>query len=124
TFPAFLSISLGQSSKHPLQPAEDVGLTLLYQYASGGVPSGGEVIKFSPDKRYFAVVSERGNLQTNQPEDTIWLFNISDIQTFVSHSGRGARITPTLLVTTSSDKKGPFIQKARWAADSSGIAFT
>jgi dipeptidyl aminopeptidase/acylaminoacyl peptidase len=124
SFPAFVSISHGQSSKHPLQPAEDIGLTLLYQYASGGVPSGGEVIKFSPDKRYFAVVSERGNLQTNKPEDTIWLFNISDIQTFVSHSGRGARIAPTSLVTTSSDKKGPFVQKARWAADSSGIAFT
>src|SRR5205807_6233918 len=30
-----------QGGKHTLTPADDVGLTLLYQYGSGAVPSGG-----------------------------------------------------------------------------------
>ena len=41
----------GQTAKHTLTPAEDVGLTLFYQYGEGGVPSGGDIIKYSPDHR-------------------------------------------------------------------------
>ena len=121
---AAVCAAFGESAKHTLTPAEDVGLKLVYQYGSGGVPSGGEVLKFSPDKRYFVVVSEKGNLQTNRPEDTIWLFNIAEIEKVMSHPGQGTPPSPIPLVTVSSDAKGPFLENVRWLPDSSGIVFT
>jgi hypothetical protein len=113
-----------QATKHPLTPAEDVGLTLVYQYGSGGVPSGGEVLKFSPDQRYFAVVSERGNLETNRPEDVLWLFRVADIEKFMSHLGQGKAPSPVRLLTVSPDVKGPFLENVRWLPDSRGMVFT
>src|SRR5437660_8774151 len=63
-------------------PKDDVGLA-LFEYAGRGAPGG--VIKYSPDGRYFAVVTERGRLDLNAPEDTIWVFRIEDVRRLVQH---------------------------------------
>jgi len=120
----FACPTFAQATKHPLTPAEDVGLSLVHQYGGGGVPSGGEVLKFSPDKQYLAVVTEKGNLETNRPEDVLWLFRVADIEKFMSNSGRGKTPSPVPLVTVSSDAKGPFLGNVRWLPDSKGIVFT
>ena len=102
-------------------PKDDVGLT-LFEYAGIGAPGG--VIKYSPDGKYFAVVTERGRLDLNAPEDTIWVFPTEDVQRFVRHREQGSPRPPLPLVRVASDKDGPLIENVRWLPDSTGIAFT
>src|SRR5260370_21708794 len=114
--------TFGQPSpKRLFTAADDVGLT-LFDYA-GRRPPGG-VIKFSPDGRYFAVVTEQGRLELNAPEDAIWIFRTEEVQTFVRRPGQPAALSPLRLVRMATDKDGPIIENVRWLDDSSGIAFT
>jgi dipeptidyl aminopeptidase/acylaminoacyl peptidase len=107
--------------QRPFTAKDDVGLA-LFEYAGKGAPGG--VIKYSPDGRYFAVVTESGRLDLNAPEDTIWLFDIDDLQRFVQHPEQGNPPVPLPLAQMATDKDGPLIEHVRWLPDSSGIAFT
>ena len=109
------------SGQRPFTANDDVGLT-LFEYA--GRPVRGGVIKYSPDSRYFAVVTERGRLDLNSPEDTIWLFRTEDVQRFTQDLGEDARPTPLPLARFANERDGPLIERARWLPDSSAIAFT
>jgi len=102
-------------------PKDDVGLA-LFEYAGMGAPGG--VIKYSPDGNYFALVTERGRLDLNAPEDTIWVFRIEDVQRCVQHPEQGNPSPPVPLVQVATDKDGPLIENVRWLPDSSGIGFT
>jgi dipeptidyl aminopeptidase/acylaminoacyl peptidase len=119
-----LSLFLGCSSsfgQRPFMPKDDVGLA-LFSFAGRG-PRGG-LIKYSPNTRYFAVVTERGRLDLNAPEDTIWMFPTEEVERFVQRPEQGTPPTPLPLVQMESDKDGPLVENVRWLADSSGIAFT
>src|SRR6266699_3786878 len=82
--------------------ADDVGLA-LFEYAGQGAPSGG-VIKYSPDGRYFAVVTERGRLDLNAPEDTIWVFRIEEVRRFVQHPDGAPAPASVALAQIATDK--------------------
>jgi dipeptidyl aminopeptidase/acylaminoacyl peptidase len=112
------SSSYGQ---RPFRPTDDVGIA-LFEYAGIGAPGG--VIKYSPNTKYIAVVTERGRLDLNAPEDTIWVFRTEDAQCFVQHPEKAKTPTPLALVQASTGKDGPQIEHVRWLPDSSGIAFT
>ncbi len=114
----YCSPSFGQ---RPFRAQDDIGLTLL-EYA--GISAPGGVIKYSPDAKYFAVVTERGRLDLNAPEDTIWVFHTAEVQRFVRQAHQGNPPTPLPLVQVASDKDGPLVENVRWLADSRGIAFT
>ena len=107
--------------QRPFTANDDVGLA-QFEYGGRGAPGG--VIKFSPDSQYFAVVTERGRLDLNAPEDTIWVFRTEDVRRFVQNPERDAPPDPVPLVQVASDKDGPLIENVRWLPDSSGIAFT
>src|SRR6266699_34214 len=113
------SAAFGESRQFTAK--NDVGLA-LFEYAGVGAPGG--VIKYSPDGRYFAVVTERGRLDLNAPEDTIWVFRIEEVQRFVQHPEAGKAPTALSLAQLATDKDGPLIEHVRWLADSSGLAFT
>jgi len=108
------------AAARPFTPADDVGMA-LFEYAGQGAPGG--VIKPSPDGRYIAVVTERGRLDLNAPEDTIWVFRTADVQRFVQHPETG-RPTGLPLAQVATDRDGPLIEHVRWLPDSSGLAFT
>jgi dipeptidyl aminopeptidase/acylaminoacyl peptidase len=108
-------------AQRPFTAKDDVGLT-QFEYAGREAPGG--VIKYSPDGQYFAVVTERGRLDLNVPEDTIWVFRIEDVQAFAEHPERINPPTPIPLARIASDKDGPLIENVRWLPDSTGIAFT
>jgi dipeptidyl aminopeptidase/acylaminoacyl peptidase len=114
-------LSLPAFSQRPFTAKDDVGLA-LFEYAGRGASGG--VIKYSPDGLYFAVVTERGRLDLNAPEDTIWVFRIADVQHFVQHPEQDNPSAPLPLAQMATDKDGPLIEHVRWLADSSGIAFT
>jgi len=109
------------TAERPFTAKDDVGLS-LFEYDGRAVPAG--VIKYSTDGQYFAVVTERGRLDLNAPEDTIWVFRTEDVQQFVQHPKTGNAPTPLALAQMATDKDGPLIENVRWLADSSGIAFT
>jgi dipeptidyl aminopeptidase/acylaminoacyl peptidase len=116
----FVLVMFGCTSafaQRPFTAKDDVGMA-LFQSASGGL------IRYSPDAKYFAVVTERGRLDLNAPEDTIWVFRTEDVQRFAKHPNLGGPLAPMPLVQMASDKDGPLIENVRWLADSSGIAFT
>jgi dipeptidyl aminopeptidase/acylaminoacyl peptidase len=114
-------LSSSAFGQRPFTAKDDVGLA-LFEYAGRGAPGG--VIKFSPDGQYFAVVTERGRLDLNAPEDTIWVFRIEDVQRFVQHPEQGNPPTALPLAQMATDRDGPLIENVRWLPDSSGIAFT
>src|SRR6266853_175709 len=109
------------ASARPFAAADDVGLA-LFEYGAHGVSGG--VIKYSPDGRFFAVVTERGRLDLNAPEDTIWVFRIQDVRRFAQHPQSGNAPTALLLAQMTTDRDGPLIDHVRWLTDSSAIAFT
>jgi dipeptidyl aminopeptidase/acylaminoacyl peptidase len=119
---AIWSISLltGGAGARPFTPTDDVGLA-LFEFAGQGAPGG--VIKYSPDGRYLAVVTERGRLSLHAPEDTIWVFRIEDVRRFLRQPDTG-RPAGLPLVRLATDENGPIIENVRWLPDSSGIAFT
>jgi dipeptidyl aminopeptidase/acylaminoacyl peptidase len=82
------------------------------------------VIKYSPDGRYFAVVTERGRPELNAPEDTIWVFRTEEVRRFVARPKPDSAPSALPLVTLATDKDGPQIEGVRWLPDSSAIAFT
>src|SRR6266853_5390366 len=106
--------------QRPFTAEDDVGLA-LFEY--GGRGASGGVIKYSPDGRFFAVVTERGRLDLNVPEDTIWVFRTEDVQRFAQHPRPSNVPTALPLAQIAADKDGPLIEHVRWLADSSGIAF-
>ena len=103
--------------KKPFTVADDIGLTLFLG------PRGGEPqLSFSPDGTYFAVWSERGRLDLNRIEDSLRLYRSEEIQRFFENQ-QALEPSPVWVVRRSTSKEGTIINKWRWLADSSGIAF-
>jgi len=78
---------------------------------------------FSPDDRYFAVVSERGRLDLNRPESTLRVYATEDVHHFPSQTDTTKEPSPFWRVSKSTYKDGPIISHLRWLPDSSGLTF-
>jgi len=81
-----------------------------------------EMVRFSPDGNYFAVDTERGDLNLNRVEDSLRFYRSQDVKDFLDHSTE-LRLPSPVWVVNRSDKKGPVIKGWRWLADSNGVAF-
>lgn len=84
----------------------------------------------SPDGRYYAIVTTRGLLITNQVESAIWLFNTSSLAHYADGAGFGAGIAPQRIATLRAQPlrqaDGPYeavISGLRWATDSKSLYF-
>jgi dipeptidyl aminopeptidase/acylaminoacyl peptidase len=78
-------------------------------------------IEYSPDGRYFAVVTERGLLESNRVEDTVWVFSTSEISATLSKPSESLISVPSPLTKVSASK-APAICYIKWLGDSSGLA--
>jgi dipeptidyl aminopeptidase/acylaminoacyl peptidase len=92
---------------------------------------GGEPI-FSPDKRYFAVVTSRGIVQSDQVESTLWVFRADDVRKFLATDVVPRTPAPRMVARLAATPRGnynssyqPVIsnRSIRWAPDSSMILF-
>ena len=103
--------------KKPFTVADEIGLTLFVS------PQGGEPqLSFSPDGAYFAVWSERGRMDLDRVEDSLRIYRSEEIQRFLENQ-QAPEPSPVWVVRRSTSKEGTIINKWRWLADSSGIAF-
>ncbi|HEY0515125.1 MAG TPA: hypothetical protein VGH73_24730 [Thermoanaerobaculia bacterium] len=77
---------------------------------------------FSPDRRYFLLITERGILAGDRIESTIWLFDRQATDDFVRHRS-AVRPVPRALATLSATSNLPVVSGVRWLADSARVAF-
>jgi dipeptidyl aminopeptidase/acylaminoacyl peptidase len=106
------------ATKRAFTPADDVGLA---QFPTEEIKGG--PIKFSSDGRYFAVITERGLLAENAPEDTIWVFETKAVQEYLQDDQNRNMPAPVPLVRMATAKDAPIIKQMRWLSDSRRIAF-
>jgi hypothetical protein len=110
-------IALPQQTKKGFTVADDIALT--YFAPSDGTRAG---VLFSPDRKYFAVWSERGRLDINCVEDSLRFYRSQDAETFLKRSDASGSVKPVWIVNRS-DKEGSVINDWRWLPDSSGVAY-
>jgi dipeptidyl aminopeptidase/acylaminoacyl peptidase len=101
----------------PFTVAEEI------ETAQFGDPGEARAIQFSPDGHYFAVLTERGRLDLNRPEDTLRIYRSQDVRTFLGRPDASQPPPPCWTLNRATDQDGPLITHWHWLADSSGIAF-
>lgn len=84
---------------------------------------------FSPDGKYFAVVTSRGIIAKNEVESTVWICATKEVGRFLRESEAGAptpkvaarvAVTPTVVRSSSY---GSVIDNLRWMPDSKRLLF-
>ena len=77
---------------------------------------------YSPDNRYFLLVTQRGVLSLNALESTIWLF---ERQSFLDYALGKSKTNPApkKLLTFCATSNTPVIEDVRWIDGSKKIAF-
>jgi dienelactone hydrolase len=80
-------------------------------------------VTFSPSGLYFALVTTRGLLESNQLESTIWIFNTSAVSNVVGGAFDSQQFSPIALVKMASPSNGTPIEDLRWVAKGQSIAF-
>jgi hypothetical protein len=79
--------------------------------------------KYSPDGRYFAVVTEHGAVDKDSVEDTLWLFSVSEVKSYMAAPTQPGGRSIGIALVTMSVKEGFAISHLEWLKDSSGLAF-
>lgn len=113
-FPALETTHAIGGNKRPFSVADDIALTDF----------GDEehTIQFAPNGKYFAVWSERGQLDTNQVEDSIRFYGTREVEVWLA-GPTGVKAPSPEWAFSRSAKEGSSINAWRWLADSSGISF-
>jgi len=79
-------------------------------------------IEFSPDRHYFVVITERGLIAQNRPEDTISIWETSKVRAFANHPTDIAP-KPAFRTSFATYRDGPIVGSLRWTDNSRGLAF-
>jgi len=86
--------------------------------------------KFSPDRRWFGVVTTRGILRSNHLVSTLWLFRSAAVEKLLQAGGRDLQYRPKPAVILSetprrsySDSYEPLITGIEWSRDSQSLVF-
>jgi dipeptidyl aminopeptidase/acylaminoacyl peptidase len=112
------TIVLAQQAKHRFGVADEIGL----RFFAGSWTTPGEGVLFSPDGKSFVVWTERGRLDLNKVEDSLWFYRSEDIENFLRHPDVLQLVSPVWVVNRSG-KQYPVISDWRWLDDSSGVAY-
>lgn len=78
---------------------------------------------FSPDRRHFVIVTERGVLPEGVQEATIWLFNSSEVSESLNGRLSSAAAPIALTRLTGSVNRSGLIAKLIWEFDSKSLLF-
>jgi dipeptidyl aminopeptidase/acylaminoacyl peptidase len=84
----------------------------------------------SPDERYIATLTERGRIEQNSTEATIWLFDTSALRRAINQSDHAA-LKPAVLVRMAASINGgggvlghgAIISRLMWESDSNSLLF-
>ena len=92
------------------------------------VPNGEPL--FSPDKRFFSIVTSRGIIESDSIESTLWVFRTAEVRQFVESdiTAQGPRGRPIVKLTRVPRNNwgifyAPIISRVRWRRDSNALLF-
>jgi dipeptidyl aminopeptidase/acylaminoacyl peptidase len=91
--------------------------------------TSGRVTSFSPDGRFFVVVTQHGLLKENLIESTIWLFDAGAVRGFALHPKDESLVVPKVLarfkgVNVTEPGDGPAtVRDLRWSRDGRSLYF-
>jgi dipeptidyl aminopeptidase/acylaminoacyl peptidase len=91
--------------------SDDIGLNRL-----------DDSVVFSPDRRWFFVLSERGRSDVNRPESSLRIYRAESVDSFVLDP-KVKVVLPGWVILRSTYTEGPIISDVRWLADSTGLVF-
>jgi len=81
-------------------------------------------VRFSPDGRYFAVVTSRGLIQSDEIESTLWVFESevvrSELRARETEKAVAPKVIARLAIVTNDNA---VIADVRWSADSKSLWF-
>lgn len=81
-----------------------------------------EDAKFSPDNQFFAVVTQRGLIATNELESTVWVFDVNDVRRFLGNSMDVSHPEPRPVAKVAAVTNDLTITQLQWVA-SDKLAF-
>ena len=90
--------------------------------------TGRAEIAYSPDGRYFSVITSRGVLETDGIESTIWLFDSAAVKNSFANAQAVERVNPKVLLKMMSSPTHEILNDdsvsgVRWAADGQTMYF-
>lgn len=77
---------------------------------------------YSPDEKYFLLVTQSGRVSTNTLQGTIWLFDRHEVWNYVLGKSHTAA-APRKLVTMSAVSNTPVVYDVRWIGGSKKVTF-
>jgi hypothetical protein len=98
---------------------DDIGMTVFEDPYTGH----SDPIFFSPDRRFFVAIANRGRLDLNRSESLLAIYRTRDVHEFLLHPGAPQPPHPVWVVSKATSKYGPVITDVRWLRDSSGLGF-
>ena len=84
------------------------------------LPTGTPI--YSPDRRFFLIVTQSGRLAANRTEGTIWLFTRKAVLDYLLGKSPSSP-NPKKLITMSATSNTRVISDVRWVDDTQTIAF-
>jgi dipeptidyl aminopeptidase/acylaminoacyl peptidase len=82
-----------------------------------------QVAVFSPDGKYFSVITTCGVLKSDEMESTVWLYDAAAVTAFTKSSSGGHAPVGRKIATVATHSNGEAITLPRWSADSENISF-
>lgn len=117
----------GTSFKRPFTVRDSIELVHILNPAPSTTPGtpdeppAPEPI-YSPNGRYFLLVTLRGELRANCLQSTVWMFDSQAVRDYASHQST-LRPEPKKLVVMSAPSNVPVINDVRWVPGSKKISF-
>jgi dipeptidyl aminopeptidase/acylaminoacyl peptidase len=122
-----LILSTAGAQQHSFTVNDDIEMV---RFSNALAPEDATVVKVSPDSRYFAVVTSRGIIESDEIESTISLYRSAECNTFLREPKAGTAPRPrtlikmaSVLTTEQSSGYGAVITNLRWTSSSDGLYF-
>ena len=107
------ALSFGQSRTLTVQDVVEMQAFIdPYPFSTDGYPS--KEVKNSPNNRWIAVVTERGILETNELESTIWIFDMSAVSRFLSAPPGAEAPKPRPVARMAAVANDSAVTELRW----------
>jgi dipeptidyl aminopeptidase/acylaminoacyl peptidase len=115
---------------HPFTVKDDIAMVRFSEpFPQSGV-SGSEIAPQSPDGRYFAVITNRGLLKSDQTESQVVIFSQDKVRAFMQSTPSSQHFMPHVVAAVVGSMRyaggypyATVIEDLRWSADGASIYF-